>query len=470
VLLLVAVVWLVLDGRNGGGSGAGELLVPFEPELVDRVRVRHESNVYDIVREGEQWLLRGTVHDWATAPVVEDLVRRICRLTGNAELDGSDPDDAGYGFSRPEGFSVLVGTREGRETEIRFGILNPITESFYAAGAGRDAVFTVDQEARATFAELPNSVRLHSLLPAFDRSLADTVWIERRGVSETLLLIRHAGRWWLRQPAAGVSRLGTRVRGYHALYDDRRETRDGATWLLADPAQVKRMLFEISETGLAGFGPPRHDDRYLERVGLLPPLRRIRCALRDGRTLAIAFGDVQDNERAAALRHDPPCLVEAQDFALTTALVPTSELVHTGAFPFLIADADSFRITHEAQHLLSGLRGLEQWIGVPRAGVPENLLGETIDNITGDLASGLTTLDIEEVLPPPNTLQPLVPTQRTVWHIWFSGAVGTREVELRFGRLPDGRAAVYYPQTGVLLRVDAGILTSFRSLFVSFDS
>ncbi len=470
VLLVVAVGWLILDMRSGSKFSTGDPLIPFAPAQINHIEIRHQGNIYDIIQTADGWRLQGTVTDWASTPGVESLIEKICRLTGNASLPGSDPDDESYGFSRYEGFSVQVGDAEGREVEVAFGLFNTVTETYYAAGAGRAEVFTVAPEVRAAFADLPNSVRLHCLLPPFDRSRVDSVLIKRRTVDELILLSRFQGRWWLRRPAAGVRRLGTLVRTYNQYYDDRRDHHSGSDWLLANPQLVSRMLFEISETGLAGFGPPQYDDDYLAEIGLLPPLRQISFTFDDGRPAQnISFGDLDEHDRAVALRAEPACIVLAQDFARTTALLPVSELLHTGVFPFVFADVDSFHLYHEGHHLLTGLAGAENWIGVVVPEYPTGNLGENIDFLTADIVTGITNCVIEEVLPPVAQPHPLVDQQRTTVRIRLDQEQDIRWIDLRFGRLADGRSVAYYPETGVLLRIDDGILTSFRSLFNAFN-
>jgi len=520
-LAAIALLFVLLrDQDETQDLITGGPVVSLLPEHITALELVRVDGRYRLERDGENWRLSGDVSDDVSPGAVAEFLRALALGTGGAVMPGSEPRDGRYGFGGPNAASLRIEDDAGEHLQIDFGDFNPVTRTCYASGAGRQGVFPVTAEFRDLMIRLPELIRINTLLPPFERGLVRGLRIWRRG-SETPLELRYRDeRWWLREPAGGLAALGSLVRSYHHYYRDRRQRLENVLWLQADRRRLGSLIYEVGETGVMELGPLWPDADFLERVGLLPPYRRVELNLADrDEPLVIELGEEVEMERIYARRRGN--LVIAHAAALKTVQLSTARLVDTGALSFSLALADSLRLIQNdnaapPQPLIWAIRtavGEADSIGLVAssggiwrtrtpAGFTLALPRSRLDNQAQDRVVDLDRLAIERVLPPflndpdnregvghPPADSPLAASPRVSLVAWYTEATGPRSEEVVFGRLertwppsgwspdpaltavagaqepaPAGTPVLYDARTGKLLVVSEEVLISFRAM------
>ncbi len=454
------------DGRLGGP------LFAFVPGQVEALEMRRVQGTSRLERDGAAgWVLSGAARDLVDPDRVESALAVLAAGAGHPVLAGTLPDERRFGFGGEQSLELVFHLRDSGRQRLALGDVNPVSELFYASGAGRTGVFGIDAELYLAAMRLPDSVRLPRLLPEMRDTDLDSLRLYRRG-DETLVLARLAGdRWWLRL-AAGSSAPGGRAAGYHGRYADRRLEHQGSAWLLADTRRVREMIFRATGTAVVEFpGPDRQDAAALAEAGLLPPYRELALYGRDGELWQVAFGELSQRERLRVPAIRQGALVVARGEALLPLEGPLSEFLDLGALSFLLAAADSFRVDEPQRPLLWGnmaadadLRRQDRrsiWVPVAPGGWEMAFGEETTANQLSDLQLTLDRLECVEALAS-SPQNPLAANERWRLRAWLPGS---DPVEVWLGRSrQDGRPLLWRPADGQCLVVPQEILITLRNL------
>lgn len=452
---------------SGRGTEPGDFevpLLPIDAQTIVRIEIHQieGTSVLERTHDGG-WSLTGVVADYADSGAVRPFLRVLGAATAGGEIPGATPADSRFGFTG--GIELLLVTGAGQNVTLGIGALNQVTGLAYARGAGRAGVFVVAGPLRERLLTLPDAVRLRQLLPRFARADVETVRIFGRGASQPLLIARDGGRWWMREPAAG---LGPLVARYQQFHDDRRRSEAGTTWVLASDRALSSLIFEVSETPVKAFVPAPAEADVAAEMGLDPPYRSVELLLAQGQRFRLDLGEAQEDQTVWARRGDR--VLATTRLALHTIESPFAEFAYRGAFTFLFAQADSFAID---QRLIGRADpdSVGRWLVGPDArGVrPEH--PRLVQNLLSDMQVAFDGLQMLDVLPPA-TADPLQPQEHFMVTAWVPGAAAAAASDaavvrhdIHLGRLrTDGRAAAWEPATGKLLTVSEEILISLRAL------
>lgn len=364
-VLVVAVAVLFLLRRDPAPPDytlGGELFTAGPGQVTGLVLTR-DGVQYRLDRtDGGHWALTGAISDFLDQNAVQQLLQDLTAATGGRLLAGSVPEDRRYEFNGPGAMRLSLLRRDGETESLAIGARNPVTGAFYGSGAGRNACFPVSPGLRDRLAQVPDRLRLSTLLPAFD--LDTVVKVELWRGSAPYVLEKRAGRWWLQLPAAGEAVLGPWYRDYTALYDDRRRTDpEGRTWLLAHDQAVRLIMYDSSRVIVkqlvpAGYAPQLDTDLTgpdpWRRVRLTGPGINPDPTLGPDDTLELAFGAPLSEDRVPILRQGNLLLAEPE--AVTTISEPVSHLLDSSALGLSAAVADSLVLTREGEVLLRAHR------------------------------------------------------------------------------------------------------------------
>lgn len=491
-LLTVAVaagafLWSTRAGTRAGAGGAtsatGGLLLPPSASPVDAVLVSARGNSVRLERQATgAWTLSGTLEDDADQVAVAALVDTLLAARGGPLLPGTEPGDRRYDFNGPEGVQVLVHRADGSTVDFALGVVNPVTGTRYATGAGRKFCFTVPLALRDRLAALPDGVRATILLPGLVPAAVREVVIE--GGDEPVRLSFRDGAWWLAEPA-DAGRLGPLSAAYQARYDDRRRVDADGRWLRASQAAVRRLVHDLSATTVRELLPAAQADDLAARWQLDPPWRRVRLS---GPGLRPHLrGTARGGEDTAELVLGPPLsatqapvsrnghvLVAGRE-AVESLLLPLGALVELGALPLPAREADLVEVDWEGRPLLRGARrgepdaadGRRAWLAdLPAA---EGWLGAEADRhgLVRDLVVNLERQRIVAVLPPVTRGNPLRDSGRTVVTLTFGSGPGAQVHRREVGWLREpvdgARAAVWDPATGQLLGIPDDLPITMRN-------
>lgn len=457
VVVVVAGVALWIWSGRGTTPGDFEVpLLPIDARTITRIEIHQIEGTSVLERGPEGWRLSGASADYVDSAAVRPFLRAFATATAGREIPGAEPADSRFSFGG--GIDLLLTTDDGHDVPLGIGAENPVTGLAYARGAGRAGVFVVAGPLRNLLLTLPDAVRLRQLLPPFARADVETVRVFGRGAAQPLLIARDAGRWWLRQPAAG---LGSQVERYQQYYDDRRRADGGVAWVLASDRALGSLIYQVSESPVKAFVPISAEPDIAAEMGLDPPYRGAELVLARGERYRLDLGEAQEDGAVWARRGDRVLATTRQ--ALQTVESPFAEFANRGAFTFLFAQADSFNVDQQ----LSGRAdpdSVGRWLVSPGA---RGLLPDqprAAQNLLSDLQVAFDGLQLREVLPPATT-DPLEPQERFTVTAWMPGGV---RHDVALGRLrADGRPAAWEPDTGKLLTVSEEILISLRAVRVS---
>ena len=191
-------------GRAGAANAAtgGPLLAP-SGTPIDAILVGARGRSVRLEKQATgAWTLSGSLEDDVDQAAVAALVDTLLAARGGPLLPGTEPGDRRYEFNGPEGVQVVVRRADGSTVDFSLGVVNPVTGTRYATGAGRRFCFTVPYALRERLAALPEGVRATVLLPDLDAAAVREVVIE--GAGEPL---RHFGTVGILAAGATVASL-----------------------------------------------------------------------------------------------------------------------------------------------------------------------------------------------------------------------------------------------------------------------
>lgn len=431
---------------------------------------------------GGGWTLTGAVADDLDLQAMTNLLETLETAVAGPLLPGTEPGDRRYAFNGPEAVQLTVHRADGAQLELALGVVNPVTATRYASGAGRRFCFTVSAALRDRLASLPDAVRSRVLLTGVSREAVDRITIERDG--GVRLLVRQGGRWWLHAPD-GAAAFGPLAAQYHAQYDDRRRNDADGLWLEASTRAVEGLIYEVSDIIVRELVPPERSAELIPAWGLNPPWRRVtldgqdvRPSLRgatgdDAAAPTLAFGPPLDERHVPVLRRGQLLLADRE--SIQTLTQPLAALLDLGALPVYAMAADRLAIGFEGRPLLSGSRrgdagsndGRTAWLtDDPAADVWSG--GEAERNgLVRDLVVNLSRQPILQVLPPRTAPDPLRSEGRvSVALTTGTGATAlTLKWELGYLREPvnGATAGLWTPATGRLVAIPDALLVSVRN-------
>ena len=464
--------WSSSDGPGRGVQGGP--LFDFTVDQVSALEIRRPGVDGRIERTADGWTLTGDIPDFVDADRFEPILDQVVAGNGFPVIAGTDPDARRYGFGSEGSVELVFHLQGGGRDRLALGDANPVSEMIYASGAGRTGVFGIDGGLYSMMVRLPHSVRLAHVLPKTALADLDSLRILRRD-DEPLRFARSGGRWWL-QLTGGEGAMVGKVGRYHHRYDDRREMRDGALWLVADEPRLRDAVYRASSTVVVGF--PTADmttPASLAEVGLDPPYRGIDL-YRHGRDASwrLEFGEEQIDERKVVWvrREGTPVIVRSE--ALHPLEGAVSDFVDLGALSVRIEAADSLRVDGPDRPLLWGDKASDSaarrevfesvWDPVIPAGWRPGFDLETSADHLSDVQMHLDRLGCLAILDKVAD-DPLAAKERWRVRAWFPD--GSR-YEAWLGRLADsGDAVLWEPADGKVLRIDGEILVTLRNLRAS---
>jgi len=475
ILLVAAAVWLLFfepSVQKNDDPHSGGLLLPFLADSVARVEVTRGGEIFLLQVLGHDWQLSGhneagVWHDRVDSAGTEMLIRTLCESRASPVLSDSTAQRSQYGFGLPRTLTAAVTDFSGQSLIFYLGLRNPVTDRYYATGAGRSGVFTIPARVGQQLYELPGPLRLRRLWPPFQRSKVETLAIRRAGASWEELFIRSAdGLWWTRLVTHRSGSVGKIVRDYDRYYSDRRWEQGGETYWRVDERTISMLLYYCNEAKIKGFGPLPTGEEELRREGLLPPTVSLRVVPQHATAaLLAAFGHVTEDGFVAGMRDG-----RAQIFWLTGELrdalvVPQSAFLATDVLALAWTQVDSFSLRYGEQDSLRAIRIDGKW----RAFLPRSSPGvdtTLAHNACSDFAHHLERLPILVVRPPARTGIPLTKKERTVLTLWSAPKGRGRPKQVVFGFLEEnGEPAAYFPADGKVLVISQELLVSFRTVF-----
>ncbi len=155
-----------------------------------------------LTSQGQTISARRKDKDWEiTAPRLLDadteefkrLASSAAEITKESVVQTHAPDLATYGLSPPQ-TTLQFKTKEGQEKQIRFGNNNPTGSSTYAALAGSDDVFLVQNYVATAFKKKLDDLRNHSIL-RFEQF--DTQSMDLQSAKGKVQLVKENEKWWI---------------------------------------------------------------------------------------------------------------------------------------------------------------------------------------------------------------------------------------------------------------------------------
>ncbi len=465
VLVAAVALWRWSGGGTGAtGPDAGGALLARLPERLTAMEIRKPVGTTTVEHEGTHWRLTGAVTDYVDSTRVARYLGSLTDATGGAVIPGSVEDASRFGFGGEGSLEIALHFTDGTPLRLAFGAVNPVTGLCYARGLGRSGVFPVTAALHDLWNELPDGVRMTTILPPFARDDVDTLRLRGRGATHATVIARHDGRWWVRVPDAGVAVYGAAIARYQSLYEDRRREENGVTWLLGDSRALASLVYEVSANVVKEFLPLDADPGFPAQVGLDPFYRRVTLVLgsRPDQPYVVDLGEGQPDHELWVRRLRT--VLKTSSTALNTVELPASALVDMGAFTFRLATADSFHLDQPGAPVLWG-RARPDSAGAWRATDPPGYhlrMAQAIgNNYVHDVQVTLDRLPATAVLDP-SPGDPLAPERRTTITAWSPDG---HRFQVVIGRLvADDRAAVWDPATGKLLRLPDEILVTLRNL------
>jgi hypothetical protein len=427
------------------------------------------------------WTLGGDVADDVDSRAMAALLDTLAAAKAGPVLPGTEPGDRRYEFNGPEALHLVVHRTDGSSEELDLGIVNPVTGTRYASGAGRDFCFTVKAALRDRLAALPELVRARTLLPAVEAANLERITIERDG--GPYVLARRDGRWWLLASNGAVA-FGDLAARYQAQYADRQQRDTEGLWLQASSSAVVTLVYELTEVLVRDLAPAERTAELSAAWGLDSPWRRVTLAGANLRpTLAgatgdagaapvLAFGPPLDDQNVPVLRRGNVIVADRE--AIRTLEMPVAALVDVGALPFTAMTADALEIAYEGRVVLRGSRRGEVGASDGRAAwmtdapVQADWKGTEAarNGLTRDLVVNLDRQPLIAVLSPCTSPDPLRDDGR-VRVTLNRGAGGPAETcELGWLREPVAGAtvAMWSPSTGRLVGIGDALPVSVRNL------
>ncbi len=502
VLVSGAVLWGLSRNSSSDNEILGGPLLDLESTTIDGFLLTHAGAQYRFEKsDSGYWTVGGGLSDFLDQRAVARFLQDLRVAEGGRLLPGTEVEDRRYEFNGPQALRMTIFTADGRQQKIAIGTSNPISGTFYASTPQRPGCFPVTEIVRNRVAALPASLQLSNLLPAFNRHLVQKMEIWYSG--ERHLLERFEDRWWLLQPEGGLAALGPEAQAYQRHYSDRMDLRGGQTWLLASENVPYQLIYECSEIIVNQIPEPKYAQARLQEWELDPPWRRVKmygAGINPDSTdaasgvLEIALGMALEDQTVPALRRGNVLLTEGE--ALNRLSGPLSDLLHSRAISYLVAESDSLKASREGVLMLSAKRGeaeivrpgdserptVESWLTqYPKASQRKDLSEYAYDRMSRYLIVNLDRLDVLKVLPGNSDRRILKDKERVVFKIYGPGA-DVRTLEFGFldedylsvGLVadPDGTPPVgmWQPDSGQLLQVPGHVVVTLRSYNTSLKN
>jgi len=471
ILLAAALVWLAVGGRGRSGDPTrARPIFAVDPGDVAVVSVQLADRSVELIREGEDWRLAGTVSDRGDPEPVAGLLDALTGELGSSDLSDGDEwrDEArrfGLGAFPPA--RVTVTTREGAVSSLSIGARNPATGTYYATGAGRDALFAIGGELPRRLELLPNGARHPDLWPPFHPLDIDSLTVRRGGGPADVFARDGAGRWWLRSPADGPARTGALHPRLIAAAPLGRVREDaGARWLRADDGRLANLLFFLDEAQVKRFDPvgAGAEDSLAGR----PPWRELvwlRADFADGRPpQTLSLGPILPSKQSLARRGGDSNAFAIGPEIASYADAPLTDYLCLNVLTEPLAAADSLRVQFADSPPVMVRRSGEAWVADAGA-AGDRSPGE----LFADLIHTMDRLAVAAVLPPaPSIGSPLGVQNHGEILAWYGVPGFPERVEIHVGiHGASRRAAAWSPATGLVAEVDPQILVTMRSLFIA---
>ncbi|PID80982.1 hypothetical protein CSA17_02600 [bacterium DOLJORAL78_65_58] len=497
VLVLAGAALLVVRGRHEDSPVLGGALFPADltVDQVEGFLVTRGRAQYRFTRGDDGlWRLGGALTDFVDGEQVALLLTELLRAEGGPLLPGTEPEDRRYAFNGPESIRLTLLGPGDRRHSLALGDDNPVTGTYYASGLERPGCFPVSEVLRQRLAGLPDQLRLRRMLPFFRREAITR--LEVAYGPESLLLEKENGRWWLREPADGLT-LSGHLKDYDATYTDRRRTRHGRVWRLAGKDIIERLIYEVAELQVQHFyglaeSPVGWDGKDAWRRVVFSGRAINPDSLEaDPDRLEITFGYPLENGELPARRRGQALLASAEAGQVLGGAV--QDLLEGTAFTFRVAAQDSLRMGRDDQVLLAGHRGptvavgagsqarplSESWrTDIPTARQRPDIRAKSLALLAPHMVTDLDRLEILRVLP--TTRNAAVLQDREQVFLETEGAAGSRRFVVGYlvpAELPAGSpplaaepegdlppVGLWEPATGRLLQVPGYLIVTFRNM------
>jgi hypothetical protein len=472
-VVLATALWFWSDQEPAPRGLDGGPLFDFTPGDVVRLEVRRALGDDVLVREDGRWRLEGDRADLVDGERMASILELLTGGDGFAVLPGTEPFERRFGFASEAAVELVFTLADGAQHRLALGDLAPVSDQIYASGAGRPGVFGVGGRFYQAAAQLPDNVRLQTLLPPLALADLDSLTLHRRDQSSLRFRADERRRWWLSARSAG-DLVGLAGR-YHARFEDRQQRHDGERWLLASHRRLADVVFRTTGTDVVGFvAPEQVTPAQLAELGLAPPYRGVTLH-RGDQTWDLFLGESQPEQMVLARREG--ALVMTRDVALAPLEGFVSEFLELGALGFRLSVADSFRVDHPDRPWLWARRapdpqrrlrdGESPWIAVLPTGWRFNFDARTTANHAHDLQVYLDRLAMIDLLDETDTTDdPLVGDR---WRIGAYYDDAPSRVVWLGTQAASGRPVIWEPATGRLALVDEEILVTLRNLGSSLE-
>jgi hypothetical protein len=462
------MLWRWSDPGDQARGLQGGPLFDFAPDAVVRLELRRTTGTDILVRGDAGWRLEGRATDLVDDRRIDEVLATLVPGHGYPVLPGTEPGARRFGFADENALELVFHLRDGGRRRLALGDPAPVSEQVYASGAGRPGVFGVGAREYLAAMGLPDSVRLPRLLPPVALSALDSLRIARHDQPDLVFARGERGRWWLRLPGGLDALVGPAAR-YHRVYDDRRRTRDHATWAAASRRRLADVVFRATDTAVTRFVPADSlTSAMLADLGLAPPRRVV--TMRSGDvTRRIALGERDPAGGVPARRLETVLIARPEVLQPLTGRI--EEFLDLTALGFALADADSVHIDRPDRPVLWGRRaadprgrfraGLSPWDPLTPPGWRLGPGPERVANHLHDIQVYLDRLEMRAVVSRPSP-RPLAGDDRWRVRAWF-GEEEVRTVWLG-ERQPDGLAVLWEPAGERVVVIDSEILTSLRNL------
>jgi len=505
VLVLAAgALFLARRGQTGPDHTLGGPLFAADPAQVQSLLLTKGQAQHRLERTPSgTWTLTGAYTDFLNQDAVESLLADLATATGGRLLPGTEPEDRRYGFNGPGAMRLTLMDKDRTTETLVLGTLNPVTNTYYASGAGREACFPVAVGLQQRLQTIPLALLQQSLLPPFAAESMDSVAVWSGDVEARYL--RRDGRWWLALNPGDETRLGPIFRDLLRLYPDRVVAADGRRLALANDAEVYQLIHDVSRVVADEVLTGAYGAEARERFGFDAPWRRIVLhgaainpdpGLGSADRLEIAFGQRTEADVIPVARRGVVLLTSVE--SVITLEKPLADLLDLGAMPLLLARGDSLTVEQDGAVILAGhrdatigartesmrVRSSDQWFTHYPSHKTEVYDAGQWHRMCRSLLVNLDRTPILAVLPPTRDPSVLQARERLRIRVRFNSddgpdrAPGTVDLEmgyLELSKLPAGSpplvddndnlppVGLWDPVSGRLFQVSGHTLVSARS-------
>lgn len=282
VLLLVGGYFyyfeVVKKGEKEAADRESKKVFTFQPNQVKALEVTSASDKIRIERDG-QWKIVAPIKADGDKLTLEGMAASLSNLMMQREIAPSAQDLKPFGLQDP---ALKVGMLVGDQwQEILFGDSNPTGDARYAKTATKPNVFLVAANSFNEVNKNLKDLRKKELFAFLPEDVAGLV-IARTGSSKLSVETGDEGRTW-KSPDAPEVRIKT--------------------------AKVANVIEQIRYLRATAF--LENEPQNLAAHGLEPPAVTVGIRLRDGRTVELKLGSVDEVKRqVAALGSELPAVVE----------------------------------------------------------------------------------------------------------------------------------------------------------------